>query len=91
MRVLGLGIFVHVIEMFVKSPVTQRYSSFIRESMKKNNLMRRQYDTTGERSGAGSTFLRALRNTDAVIFKSKMHAIFKKSMRALGSNPRPLT
>ncbi|CAD0206421.1 unnamed protein product [Chrysodeixis includens] len=46
----------------------------------------RQSDTTGERSGAGPTFLRAFRNTEAVILISKTHTTFKKSqsVRAVG-------
>ncbi|CAD0206673.1 unnamed protein product [Chrysodeixis includens] len=48
-----------------------------------HNPTRRQSDTTGERSGARHTFLRAFRNTEAVIFISKTHTPFKNSVPAV--------
>ncbi|CAD0206637.1 unnamed protein product [Chrysodeixis includens] len=48
------------------------------------NPMGQQSVKTGERSGAGHTFLRAFRNTEAVTFISKTHTTFLKTVRAVG-------
>ncbi|CAD0205405.1 unnamed protein product [Chrysodeixis includens] len=52
--------------------------------------MGRQFDTTGERSGVGPTYLHAFQNTEAVIFISKTQT-FEKSVLPWGSISRPLT
>ncbi|CAD0207005.1 unnamed protein product [Chrysodeixis includens] len=63
-----------------KRVLTQVHSLFLYSHSPKG----RQSDTTGERSGAGHTLLRAFRNTEAVIFISKPHTTFEKSVRAVG-------
>ncbi|CAH0602069.1 unnamed protein product [Chrysodeixis includens] len=60
-----------------KRVLTQVHSLFLYS----HNPMGRQSVTTGERSGAGPTSLRAFRNTEAVIFISKPHTTFEKSVR----------
>ncbi|CAD0206417.1 unnamed protein product [Chrysodeixis includens] len=62
-----------------KRVLTQGHSLFLDS----HSPMGRQSDTTGERSGAGPTFLRVFRNTEAVIFISKTHTTFEKSVRAV--------
>lgn len=52
--------------------------------------MVQESETTGERTGEGSTLVRAFQNAKAQILITIMHTMFQKSMRDSGSNSRPL-
>ncbi|CAD0206977.1 unnamed protein product [Chrysodeixis includens] len=61
-----------------KRVLTQVHSLFLYS----HSAMVRQSDTTGERSDV-YTFLRAFRNTEAMIFISKTHTTFGKAVCAV--------